>query len=329
MIALHPMTLRLQKPVHSIGRKFGLGRLLYRSFYEPKAFLEKTFKRGLINSWLTRRGQEQMEKVVQSLGPLPLQPAVPQFDIYFMSGRKYWYQTCFCAYSMQQQSGVNLRPVVYDDGSLEEWQMAELLRLFPLADFVFLDQVEERLDRVLPEADFPYLRQWRRRHPLLRKLVDFHAGENGWKLFLDSDMLFFQPPTFLLEWLANPQTPCYMADVTNAYGYSKALLQELAHGPLPQRLNSGMLGLNSEAIAWDTLESWLKILVEREGSHYHLDQALAALLLSGQDYAIAPPSDYLLLPDRQEAQHPTVVMHHYVAESKAWYFRFGWRAIAS
>lgn len=323
------MALQFQQPVRDVSRQLGLGKLLYRSVHQPKRFLKTTWQRGLNNRWQAHWGQQQMEKAAQALPLLAVQPTASQFDIHFMTGRKYWYQTCFCAYSMQQQAQVNLRPVIHDDGSLEEWQMAELLRVFPNACFVFLPEMEERLGQVLPEATFPYLREWRRRHPLIRKLIDFHAGQKGWKLFLDSDMLFFRPPTFLLEWLSNPQIPCYMVDVANAYGYSEALLQELSHGPLPQRLNSGVLGLNSEAIAWDTLEYWLKTLVEREGSHYHLDQALACLLLSGQEYTIAPPTDYLLLPDRQESQHPTVVMHHYVAESKAWYFRFGWRAIAS
>ena len=58
----------------------------------------------------------------------------------------------------------------------------------------------------------------------MRKLTDVHAGRTGWRLFLDSDMLFFARPDFLLAWLADPRQPCHMIDVVSAYGYSPGLM---------------------------------------------------------------------------------------------------------
>jgi len=314
-------------PVQTLGRSLGLGKLLYKLVYAPRGFVKTTWQRGPLNRYLSYRGRQQMEAAVSQLPPLARVADRPTYDLYFMTGSKYWYQTCFCAYSMQQHSPVNLRPVIYDDGSLQPEQTVEILRLFPNADLVSLDRVEARLDQVLPAETFPCLRSHRLKQPLIRKLIDFHAGENGWKLFLDSDMLFFQTPHFLLDWLAHPQKPCYMVDVKNAYGYSEALLQKLAPGPLPQKVNIGIFGLQSEAMDWHQIEAWLQTFLEQEGAHYNVTQGLSCLYLSGKECAIAPQSDYLLLPNRQEAQHPQTVMHHYVAESKPWYFRYGWRHI--
>jgi hypothetical protein len=42
---------------------------------------------------------------------------------------------------------------------------------------------------------------------------------------------------------------------------------------------------------------------------------------------VAPARDYVTCPGRAETQAPTAVMHHYVAASKRWYFRYGWRGI--
>jgi hypothetical protein len=39
------------------------------------------------------------------------------------------------------------------------------------------------------------------------------CGSQGWKLVLDSDMLFFRRPDFLLAWLAAPDRPLHMVDV--------------------------------------------------------------------------------------------------------------------
>jgi hypothetical protein len=203
-------------PLHTLSRNLGLGKLIYKLVYAPQGFVKTTWQRGPLNRYLSYRGQQHMEAAVSQLQPFAIQPNRPSADIYFMTGSKYWYQTCFCAHSMQQHSPVNLRPVIYDDGSLQTGQKAEILRIFPLGKIVGLDAIETRLDQVLPKAEFPYLRSHRLRQPLIRKLIDFHAGESGWKLFLDSDMLFFRTPQFLLDWLAAPQAPCYMVDVKNA-----------------------------------------------------------------------------------------------------------------
>jgi len=64
--------------------------------------------------------------------------------------------------------------------------------------------------------------------------------------------------------------------------------------------------------------------VKRKPSYY-LEQALVAMLAARQPCAVAPEPDYLTKPSRTEVQAPRAVMHHYVADSKRWYFRYGWR----
>ena len=315
------------QPIKTIGRSLGLGRLLYKTFYAPRGFILSTWERGALNRYLAHQGRLQMETAVSQLPPVQENPDVPTYNIYFMTGHKYWYQTCFCAYSINQHAPVNLNPIIYDDGSLQPDEKDAILRLFPHARLVSRQEVKSRLDRVLPKEKFPYLRERRLQQPLIRKLIDFHAGETGWKLFLDSDMLFFQRPTFLLDWLKDPQAPCYMVDIVSAYGYSRELLRELADGPLPEKANIGIFGLQSESIDWEQVEYWLKTFLEREGTHYNVTQGLSCLYLAGQNCAVAPEKDYLLLPDRKESQSPTAIMHHYVAESKPWYFRYGWKHI--
>jgi len=169
------------------------------------------------------------------------------------------------------------------------------------------------------------LRERRAHYPNLRKLTDVHAGAHGWRLVLDSDMLFFRRPDFLLAWLAAPDRPLHMVDVQDSYGYSRARLESLAGAPLPLRLNVGLCGLRSDALDWEKLEFWCRRLIEAEGTSYYLEQALVAMLLAGRDCAVAPAGDYLLLPPEDECRAPRAVMHHYVAQSKRGYFRHAWR----
>jgi hypothetical protein len=118
-----------------------------------------------------------------------------------------------------------------------------------------------------------------------------------------------------------------MAVVEDAYGYSPALMSELACAPIPSRVNVGVCGLRSDAINWDRLEGWCRDMLDKEGSHYLQEQALVAMMTAGLPRAVAPAGQYVVKPNRAETKRPTAALHHYVAETKAWYFRFGWRRI--
>jgi len=307
------------------AKNMGLGVAMYRLYHVPKGIVSRYLKRDPLRRAVDSQAQLEMENAVYTLSPLPDFGTGTALEISFLSGTKFWYQTCFCVYSMSQQSKVNLRPVIYDDGTLQASQKAEFQRLFPNVQIVSQETIQTRLERCLPEQKFPYLRQRRLAYPNLRKLTDIHIDSSGWKLVLDSDMLFFQSPTLLINWLRSPQSPCHMVDVETAYGYSSALMASLAGTSIPDRINVGICGLNSSALDWHKLEFWCKTLIEREGTHYYQEQAIVAMLMVQQPCAIAPAKDYIVLPDRAEVRSPKAVLHHYVADSKPWYFRYGWK----
>ncbi|MGI0488909.1 hypothetical protein ACN4EK_26165 [Pantanalinema rosaneae CENA516] len=308
------------------ARNLGLGVALYRLYHAPKGLIRRYLQRDPIRRAIDAQGQLQMEKAAYALPPLPDFGTGNPFDVYFLSGKRFWYQTCFCAYSMAYHSQVNLRPVIFDDGTLALHYQAELQRIFPNAQIISHAVIQSRLETDLPESQFPYLRQRRLSYPNLRKLTDIHIGSSGWKLVLDSDMLFFRSPTFLLNWLRSPQQPCHMVDVETAYGYSPTLMASLAGTPIPHRINAGISGLNSSTLDWDKLEFWCKTLITQEGTHYYQEQAMVAMLMAaGQPCAIAPETDYKVMPDRAEVLAPKAVLQHYVADSKPWYFRYAWK----
>jgi hypothetical protein len=191
-----------------------------------------------------------------------------------------------------------------------------------------LAESESRLDRFLPRGRFPVLCDWWRRNPNFRKLVDPHVGSQGWKLVIDSDMLFFREPVFLAEWCDSPRAPLHAVDVMSSYGYPRHLLDQLAGSPVAELVNSGMCGLDSGALDWPRIEGWCRTLMERGGRSYYLEQALVAMLVAGRACSVAPAADYVTLPRPPEALECRAVMHHYVAESKRWYFQSNWRRAA-
>jgi hypothetical protein len=250
----------------------------------------------------------------------------PAMPVYFMSGREQWAMTAFCAFSLLASTRANLAPVIMDDGSLEEEKRRELGRILPTVRFLEAAESNERVLSCLSQARFPTLHAMRNHLPLMRKLMDLHAGLTGWRLFLDSDVLFFREPEWMIRWLDSPRHPVYMWDYQNSYGYPLAFLREVLGRPAPERVNTGFCGLCSDRIDWEQLEHWAARLHGNHGTNHFSEQCLTAMLI-GKWGGGAAPLDYLIWPSADESRRPTAVMHHYVAESRTWYHIFGWPGI--
>jgi len=321
------MTLPPKPPARAALAGLGLGRLAYLAWHAPKAWIDRSRREGgPWVQWVNHRARLQMIAAASTLPPVARPPADAP-EICFLTGKKFWYQTAFCAWSLQRVADRPLRMAFYDDGSFDSALATEARRIFPDCTIVTAAAAGTTLDRTLPTVRFPALRGQRLTYLHLRKLTDFHGGRHGWRAVLDSDMLFFRRPDALLAWLETPDRPIHMVDVANAYGYPDAALQALVTAPLPAKINVGICGLRSDALDWPLIEKWCAQLLWEHGTSYYLEQALIALILAGQDRFCLDAHDYRLLPDDAECRRPTAVLHHYVAESKRGYFRQAWRHI--
>lgn len=304
------------------------GQFLLKFYHQPFGRLRDSLRNG--GPWQerrTERGRAEMEAAAYSLPLLPVASSAP-LELHLLTGRRFWYQTVFCLWTLGRQTLRPLRPVIYDDGTLTKGLRAPLARLFPAARFVDCADTVVRLNEFLPADRFPTLRERWENYPNLRKLTDPHLGSTGWKLVLDSDLLFFRRPEFLLHWLDAPDRPLHAVDCEESYGYSRALMERLAGAPIPPLVNVGLCGLRSESLDWNEIEAWCAELIAHERTSYYLEQALVAMLVArAQPCAVAPAADYITMPHRQEGSAPHAVMHHYVAASKRSYFRDGWRLV--
>ena len=309
-------------------QSLGLGRLWLRYYHQPVGkFLSVMRQGGPFAMRETERQRQEMEAAALALPPLPPPASDSPLCLHLLTGRRFWYQTAFCLHSWVRAAGEPIRVELYDDGTLDG--VAHHLRRFGPAIKVHPHaEIIARLDHHLPADRFPVLRERWINYPNIRKLTDVHAGRDGWKLVIDSDLLFFRPPTFLVDWLRSPDRPLHAVDCLESYGYTRPLMNRLAGATLQPLVNVGLCGLNGSTLDWNELEAWCAELIAREKTNYYLEQALVAMLTARQSCAVAPAADYLTLPSKREVLAPTAVMHHYVADSKRWYFRHGWRHVA-
>lgn len=302
------------------------GQLLYQLYYRPIGAVRASLRAGgPFENRRTARGRVEMIAAAHHLPALPSATDPRPVELHLLTGKKFWEQTAFCLWTFARHSARPLRPVIYDDGTLATEHRAPLAQLFPQARFIPQSETIARLDELLPVARFPTLRDRWQHYPNIRKLIDPHLGSSGWKLVIDSDLLFFRRPSLLLDWCDAPATPLHAVDCETSYGYSRPLLASLAGAPLADLVNVGVTGLNSSELDWPRLEHWCRTLIARERTNYYLEQALIAMLVAGRTCTVAPAADYVTLPRPPEAQTCTAVMHHYVANSKRWYFQQNWR----
>lgn len=313
-------------PVRSIARRLGLGRLTYLLWHVPiEVVRESKAAGGPFEQVTDLRGRRAMEWAAETLPTSRAAPAEYSPALHFLTGNKYWFQTAFCLHSLQHHAGVTFRVVFHDDGSLSRTSQERLCALFPSSQICLRADNDQRIAALLPRTKFPFLHERRERYPHILKLTDVHAGRSGWQLVLDSDMLIFRRPEFLLSWLSSPDRPLHLLDIADAYGYSRPLMESLAGVPIPPRVNVGLTGLRSEKLNWEQIEFWCRRLIESEGTHYYLEQALVAMIVAQQPSAVAPEYDYVVAPTRAQCDPPKAVLHHYVADTKRWYFRQTWR----
>lgn len=296
-------------------------------FRRPRSELSRLIRWGPRSFLFSGAWQRQMAHYASHLPRLPNPDSsiAEPLEVWFLTGNRFWYQTLFCAWSLAKYSHRRIVVHLLDDGTLQREQEQLVRHFFPLGLTRWRIDLLDQLEQYLPTRRFPILRQRWLDYVNIRKLTDVHLGGSGYRLVLDSDMLFFSPPTELLAWCDAPFGACLMHDCEESYGYSRELMARLAGTEVPPLLNVGICGLSSESIDWDELESWCRSLLDAEGTSYYLEQALVAMLAARMSRSVMPAERYITFPSRKQVSEGQGVLHHYVSDSKPLYFGKAWR----
>lgn len=246
-------------------------------------------------------------------------------EIHMLVGTKFWFMAAYALTSLQRHFDRAMYVHFYDDGTLKPGQRDKLKTLASAVTIHDRREIDARIEELLPEDRFPFIRERLRNYPNLKKLTDPHVGSTGPKLVMDADILFFRRPTELLEWCDDPRDVLCATDVTESYGYSRVLMESLAGARIPARINVGITGLSSETLDWEQLEEWCRELITREKTNYYLEQALIAMLCARCPFTQLGSSQYITGPSDEQVLAGEGVMQHYVDLSKREYFRSAWR----
>ncbi|HWA85409.1 MAG TPA: hypothetical protein VG710_04240 [Opitutus sp.] len=317
-------------PPRSWLRKHGVGRLAYRCLYRPRQQFDLARAYGWRLWWRAIRGASAMRRAARALpAPAPREVALVP-PICFLTGPQFVPTTLFCAHSFARAAGVEAKFEFLSDGGLDAETSAALLRVFPRAAVHETAELDQRVADALPPGKFPSLHALRKEFVLLRKLTDAMTDRRGYRLFLDSDMLFWGKPRELLARAAKAE-PLYLADVgDDHYTMPPADITRMLGVPVADRVNSGLVGLDAGAIDWDLMERACALLHAAPGDQRLLEQTLWAIALGAQGARPLDSDAYRLVIDpsqwRAACTHmPPPVLLHYAWHARLPYSAAEWR----
>jgi hypothetical protein len=275
---------------------------------------------------LLARRDTRMREAAAALSPPAFPTAADLPPVRFLTGERFAHQTAFCARSLCITAGFVPTIQFFDDGSLLPEQAERLGNLFPGSSIIPATESFAALERHLPASRFPSLRFAREHSPLMRKLLDMRAGRAGPSLYLDSDMLFFAPPSELIAWLRSPHGELFMNE-TGPGAYVDApetLARELGRN-LPPGVNTGILALDDSDLDWAALEHTAASLGKNRLVHKWAEQTLFAWFFTRPSAHALDPSAYRVCQSRTALTGPLPTMRHYVYKSKMPYLAGEWR----
>ncbi|WP_428328409.1 hypothetical protein [Mucilaginibacter sp.] len=313
-----------------------IGKLVYKLYFEKKSKQATIKKFGGKQNYLNMLAAEQ-EMKAYALNKLTIKSDFTpdgKFKLNFLTGDKFIHQSLFCTYSffrhLSADEAKTFSVNYYSDGSLSDATSAILKTRFPKIKVISFEESMAAVNAVLSTAAFPYLTKKIETLPLFKKMIFPHLSNKGPAIFFDSDMLFIHKPTAFLNWLNEhgdiaDHTLC-IQDVQRSYGYTDAEILKIWPVPIKNDVNSGMYAMHSEKMDLPFIENMIKEFDTQLGTQYYMEQLITGILLekSGNLF-VAPPSDYIVSPTTEQIIKQEGVLHHYVNESKEFYFKESWK----
>jgi hypothetical protein len=213
----------------------------------------------------------------------------------------------------------------HDDGSLTSTTRDALTQCFPGLHIISRVDADARMASQL--ANRPHCEAYRSKLPLGLKVFDVpYLGDTERFILLDTDLLFFERPKAILEWVDSGDDSCWFnedvaepaaiayADATSRYGI------ELWH-----RVNSGLCLLTRNAFDFDLFEQWIQDADITAGHPWRVEQTLYALGASKHARGGLLSSQYEITIEGD--RRPDSVVRHYVGIVRDLFYSEGIRTL--
>ena len=216
--------------------------------------------------------------------------------------------------SLEFHSGHSWAPVLHDDGTLTDEDVAGLKKNFPDARVIRRPEADAALAEAL--AGHPLCRENRLKHPWFLKVFDTrNFAPHDRYIVLDSDIVFFRRPEFVLDWMEKRQeTFWFMEDTKEKYSSDRAGIEAAMGFPIWERVNSGFDLMVRPAVDFALAEKFLGRCAPMARDYQFLEQTFFAVVGSAWGRGGRLPQEYEI--SWTNFRRSGAVCRHYVGPFK-------------
>jgi len=216
--------------------------------------------------------------------------------------------------SLEFHSGFTWAPIFHDDGSLTEGDVAELHAHFPDARVIRREEADAALGETL--CDHPHCQSNRLKHPWFLKVFDTrHYAESDRYIVMDSDIVFFKRPDFILEWMAtHSDTFWFMKDTKEKYSSPRGGIETAMGFLVWERVNSGLDLMVAPGVNYSLAETFLERCAPLAHEFHFLEQTFFAVVGSAWGRGGKLPDEYEI--SWTNFRRKQAVCRHYVGNFK-------------
>lgn len=230
-------------------------------------------------------------------------------EIHALTSMTDWMNLVWGLKSFYQFSGRQYRLCIHEDGTLDKYVLEQLKIHFPDIRIVKREEADAFVLNEL--SDFPQLQEFRRNNLLAPKIIDFITYlQSDRMLVFDSDILFFNEPTVLLNRIEakDYKFNTFNSDIQSAYTIDPDEVEQLLNFKVLPCFNSGLGLAHKDSIRYDWLEEFLDLPGITKGHFWRIEQTLYALCSSR--YGTEPlPEEYTLYLEKGIGNRP---FRHYI-----------------
>lgn len=201
-------------------------------------------------------------------------------EIHVLTSAKDWLNLMWALKSFYWASKRNYALCIHDDGTLTDEHHNTFQQHFPKARVIERKAADEYVLSGL--AKHPRCLEFRKTNHLAPKVFDFAAYLNSDRmLLLDSDILFFEEPTVLLNRIEDPNYSLNTVngDTASAFTVDPAVVKARCGFDMVERFNSGLGLIHKTSMNLDWIEEFLD-LPDIIGHFWRIEQTLYALFSS-------------------------------------------------
>ncbi|WP_131989088.1 hypothetical protein [Chthoniobacter flavus] len=230
--------------------------------------------------------------------------------IHLLTGKNDWRLSAWMLASWHHFSERTWPIFIHDDGTLPEEARELLKKLFPKARIIERSEADAAMEPVL--RPFPFCADYRKMHPLALKLFDVPHFTSGERFMLfDSDLLFFNYPREILDWVDSDASDCWFnEDVKEGALITAAEARAELNIKIWSRVNSGLCLLPKAAIDFDLCDRALAQTSILSGHVWRVEQTLLMLCATRHNRGGLLPHTYEVSLGKRSAEN--AISRHYV-----------------